>query len=61
MNLDSYGDGAIDQEDIQVINYLRGNDTTLCPDCDLDDDGAITGLDARKVVVQGTRSGCVVE
>lgn len=61
MDMNLNGDEDIDQEDIMIINYLRGEDASVCPNCDMDGDGTITGLDARKAVVQCTRPGCAVE
>jgi len=34
---------------------------STCPACDLDGDGVITGLDARKLVLLCTRPRCAVE
>lgn len=52
------GDGDVDMNDINIINSHRGEDASVCPECDLDGDGIITGLDARKAVLNCTRPRC---
>ncbi len=44
------GDGDVDRNDVKVVkSYLR-QDASACPACDIDGDGTITVLDARKVI-----------
>ena len=59
--LDFDHDLDIDRDDIHWVNYFRGQEAAICPVCDLDGNGVITGLDARKAVLQCTRPGCATE
>jgi len=54
-------DGDIDMNDLNVILSYRNQEATTCPECDLDGDGIITVLDARKLVLMCTRPGCAIE
>ena len=51
--------GIVDRDDIDVIKTYRNQPATACPECDIDGDGTITVLDARKLVRLCTCSRCV--
>jgi len=55
------GDGDVDRDDLNIILYFRNQPASLCPECDLDGDGMITGLDSRQLVVICTRPRCATE
>lgn len=44
------GDGDVDRDDISIIKAHRGESASACSECDIDEDGIITILDARKLV-----------
>lgn len=48
------GDGDVDREDVQVIASHRNQPASVCPSCDIDGDGTITVLDARKLMLINT-------
>lgn len=56
------GDGDVDRNDLNIILAAR-NTPASGPDdpMDLDDDGMITALDARKLVLMCTRPRCATE
>jgi len=54
-------DGDVDQNDLNILLSYRNKPATVCPKCDLDGDGTITVLDARKLVLLCTRPGCATE
>jgi len=54
-------DGDIDQNDLNILLTYRNQPASACPECDLDGDGVITVLDARKLVLMCTRPRCVTE
>jgi len=56
------GDGDVDRDDLNILLAAR-NTPASGPDdpMDLDDDGMITGLDARKLVLMCTRPRCATE
>jgi len=54
-------DGDIDRNDLNIILSYRNQEAGQCPECDLDNDGVITVLDARKLVLMCTRPRCEVE
>ena len=54
-------DGDIDRNDLNVILSYRNQEASACPECDLDGDGVITVLDARKLVLMCTRPRCAIE
>ena len=54
------GDSDIDRNDLMTITSFRNQPASSCPECDLDGDGVITGLDARKAVLLCTLPGCAV-
>jgi len=54
-------DGDVDQNDLNILLSYRNKPVTACPKCDLDGDGMITLLDARKLVLLCTRPGCATE
>jgi pimeloyl-ACP methyl ester carboxylesterase len=59
--LDYNGDGEIDQNDVNMLMARVGQSATGPNDpMDLDQDGQITVLDARKLVTQCTNNGCAV-
>lgn len=55
------GDGDVDNDDLNILLYHRNQPASVCPDCDLDGDGMITALDARKLVLLCTRPRCVTK
>lgn len=55
------GDGDVDRDDLNIILSHRNQPASVCPDCDLDGDGMITALDARKLVLLCTRPRCACE
>ncbi|MEW6213963.1 MAG: dockerin type I domain-containing protein [Nitrospirota bacterium] len=58
-NLD--GDGDVDQNDLNILSKYRNKPASACPACDLDGDGKIAVLDARKLVLLCTRPRCVTK
>ena len=52
------GDGDVDRDDLNIILSHRNQPASVCPECDLDGDGVITVLDARKLVLLCTRPRC---
>jgi len=58
-DLDS--DGDIDQNDLNILLTYRNQPASECPECDIDGDGIITVLDARKLVLLCTRPRCATE
>jgi len=55
------GDGDVDRDDLNIILSHRNQPASVCPECDLDGDGMITALDARKLVLLCTRPRCACE
>jgi len=55
------GDGDVDRDDLNIIPSHRNQPASVCPECDLDGDGMITALDARKLVLLCTRPRCACE
>ena len=55
------GDGDIDRNDLNILLSYRDQPASACIACDLDGDGTITVLDARKLVVMCTRPRCSCE
>ena len=56
------GDGDVDRDDINLISAARNTPATGPGDLrDLDGDGIITGLDARKAVLECTRPRCATQ
>jgi len=55
------GDGDIDRNDLNILLGYRDQPVSACIACDLDEDGTITVLDARKLVVMCTRPRCSCE
>ena len=55
------GDGDIDRNDLNILLSHRDQPASECIACDLDGDGTITVLDARKLVVTCTRPRCSSE
>jgi hypothetical protein len=54
-------DGDVDQNDLNILLSYRNKPASACPKCDLDGDGMITVLDARKLVLLCTRPRCATE
>ena len=54
-------DGDIDQNDLNILLSYRNQPASACPECDIDGDGIITVLDARKLVLMCTRPRCATE
>ncbi|MEA3458416.1 MAG: hypothetical protein U9R21_07035, partial [Candidatus Thermoplasmatota archaeon] len=52
------GDGDIDRNDLNILLGYRDQPASACIACDLDGDGTITVLDARKLVITCTRPRC---
>ena len=55
------GDGDVDRDDLTTILSYRNQPANVCLECDIDGDGTITVLDARKLVLLCTRPRCAVE
>jgi uncharacterized repeat protein (TIGR01451 family) len=55
------GDGDVDRDDLNFLLRFRNQPATACPQCDIDEDGIITVLDARKLVLLCTRPRCATE
>jgi len=58
-DLDS--DSDVDQDDLNILLTYRNQPASACPECDIDGDGVITVLDARKLVLMCTRPRCATE
>jgi len=57
-------DNDVDRDDLNILLSERGkkvNESTCGEACDLDQDGIITVIDARKLVLMCTRPRCAVE
>ena len=54
-------DKDVDRDDLTYLLGFRNQPASACPDCDLDEDGTITALDARKLVLLCTRARCATE
>ncbi|HDD57318.1 MAG TPA: hypothetical protein ENF43_02240, partial [Thermoplasmatales archaeon] len=54
-------DGDVDLDDLNILLTYRNQPASACPECDLDGDGVITVLDARKLVLLCTRPRCATE
>ncbi len=52
-------DGDVDRSDVNIVMSHRNKSAEECPECDLDGDGKITVLDARKVILMCTCPRCV--
>ncbi|GEM_PF-3667346 len=53
-------DDDIDRDDVRILLQYRNQSSENCPECDIDGDGVITGLDARKLVLLCTLPGCEI-
>ena len=53
------GDGDVDRDDISIIRTHLNQPASICQECDIDGDGTITGLDARKLVTMCTCARCL--
>jgi hypothetical protein len=53
------GDGDIDRYDVNVIKAYNNQPASVMPECDIDGDGMITVLDARKLMMMCTCYRCV--
>ena len=58
-NLD--GDCDVDRDDLDILLGHRNQPASECAECDLDGDGTITVLDARKLVLLCTRPRCACD
>jgi VCBS repeat-containing protein len=56
---DLNGDNVVDMADLNIILSHRNQPADVCPECDLDGDGMITALDARKLVLLCTCPRCI--
>jgi len=52
-------DEDVDRDDLNILLIHRNQPASACPECDLDGDGVITVLDARKLVLLCTCPRCV--
>jgi len=52
-------DGKIDRADVRIIRRYLRKDLSQCPECDMDGDGRITVMDARKIVLRCTYPRCM--
>ncbi|MCP4352354.1 MAG: hypothetical protein GY795_43400 [Desulfobacterales bacterium] len=55
------GDGDVDRDDVSIIQANRNMPADVCPECDIDGDGTITVLDARKLMLMCTCPRCICE
>ena len=55
------GSEDVDISDIRIILGFRNRPAALCLECDVDGDGIVTVLDARKCVLECTRPRCVAD
>ncbi|MEW6214071.1 MAG: hypothetical protein AB1478_02530 [Nitrospirota bacterium] len=55
------GDCDVDNDDLNILLSYRNQPASACPKCDLDGDGIITVLDARKLVLLCTRPRCATQ
>lgn len=56
---DLNGDRIVDRDDLNIILSHRNQPASVYPECDLDADGMITALDARKLLLLCTCPRCV--
>ena len=56
---DLNNDCSVDRSDVAVITAHRNQPASECPACDIDGDGKITVLDARKLLLMCTCPRCV--
>ncbi len=54
------GDCDVDRDDVRIVLSHRRQPATRCPECDIDGDGTITVLDARRVVLLCTQPRCAI-
>ncbi len=54
------GDNDVDRNDLYILLQYRNQPSEQCPQCDLDGDGVITVLDARKLVLLCTLPRCAI-
>lgn len=54
-------DGDVDQNDLNILLSYRNQPASSCALCDLNGDGTITGLDARKLTLLCTNLRCAVQ
>ena len=55
------GDCDIDRLDLNHVIRFRNQPAANCPACDIDGDGMVTVLDARKLVLMCTNARCAVQ
>jgi hypothetical protein len=56
---DINADGYVDRHDVNELRSWIRQPASACPECDIDGDGTITVLDARKLVNMCTCPRCV--
>jgi uncharacterized repeat protein (TIGR01451 family) len=61
LNGDVDNDGDVDRDDVRIILLNRNQPASVCPECDLDDDGVITVRDAMKAIPSCSRPRCARE
>ncbi|MGM0682193.1 MAG: PKD domain-containing protein, partial [Thermodesulfobacteriota bacterium] len=54
------GDGDVDRNDLNILLSYRNQPATSNPDCDIDGDGTITVLDARKLILRCDLPRCEI-
>lgn len=52
-------DGKIDRSDVNIVMGYRNQPADVCNECDIDGDGTITVLDARKIITMCTCPRCI--
>jgi len=55
---DLNGDGVVDSRDVALITQNLNKNAADVPGADVDNDGKITALDARKLALICTKAGC---
>ena len=55
------GDGDVDSDDVNIIKVHCNQSAIVCPECDIDGDGTITVLDARKLMLMCTCPRCICD
>jgi hypothetical protein len=56
---DLNSDGVVDRNDVNILKLYINRPASVYPECDIDGDGTITVLDARKIVTMCTCPRCV--
>jgi hypothetical protein len=58
-SVDLNGDGVVDIRDLNIIKANLNKSATACPKCDLDNDGKISVLDAKKLMNMCNCPNCI--